>query len=306
MANSSGKQRFVIGITVFLIIVGVLLLIGFFVVNQLTSVLGSKCVAEIDIDYPITVEGTPETVFASGYPSSDEVATKIRELNDRDDVASVLVVYNSGGGSTVASKEIYDAMKDLKKPKVAYFRETAASGAYYIATASDYIISEPYALTGNIGVIGTVVSMDGLFEKIGINATSFTSGEHKDIGSPFREMTPEEKQIMQNIVNEIFQDFKRVVLENRKGKINLARSEEIFDGRIFTGKQAKEVGLVDEIGNKRTAILKAAEYGGIKAKKPEDVRICKIEIRQQSNPLFGMQTFIQKFSSEFNTGVYFK
>lgn len=307
MSGFFGKQKFVVGIATFLLVIFIVLAIGFLAINYLVSLLGSKCVAEVGIDYPLTVEGMPETLFDTGYPSSEELAENIRELNSRDDVGSVIFVFNSGGGSTVASKEIYDAIKDLKKPKVAYFRETAASGAYYAATAADYIISEPYAITGSIGVVAMVVSMEGLFDKLGINATAITSGKHKDIASSFKNMDPEELDIMQNIVDEIFQDFKRIVIENRKGKLNAVRADEIFDGRVFTGKQAKELGLIDEVGSKRDAIMKAAALADIEAKKPDDVRICEIEVRKKSsNPLFGMQALFQKFTETLPSGILLK
>lgn len=307
MSGVSNKQKFILGTFGIVALIFIFLIIGFIIINSFSSLFQEKCVAEVDIEYPLTVDGMPATLMSEGYPSSEEIATKIRELNTRDDVAAVLFVFNSEGGSTVATKEVYDSMKDLKKPKVAYFREVAASGAYYAATSADYIVAEPYALTGSIGVIATVVSMSGLFEKIGINATSVTSGKHKDIGSPFREMSEEEQSIMKAIVDEVFQDFKKVVIENRKGKINMARADEIFDGRIVTGKQAKELGLVDAIGGKRDAIIKAAELGGIKNKKPEDIRICKIEARTESNPLFGATSFIHGLSEKLpSTGIYFK
>ncbi len=306
MGGLFGKQKFVIGIATFLLLVLVLLALGFVVINYVASSLGSKCVAEVDISYPLTVEGMPETLLDSGYPSSGELADKIRELNSRDDVGSVLFVFNSGGGSTVATREVYDAIKAVKKPKVAYFRETAASGAYYAATAADYIISEPYAITGSIGVIGVVVSMGGLFDKLGINATAITSGKHKDITSSFREMTPEEREIMQGIVDEVFQDFKKIVMENRRGRLDVSRSEEIFDGRIFTGKQAKALGLVDEVGSKRDSLMKAAALGGMEAKSPSDVKICVIEVRETGNPLFGMQSLFRKFAESASFGVYFQ
>ncbi len=306
MSGFSGKQNFTIGIATFLLLVFVLLAIGFLAVNYLISSLESGCVAEVTIDHPLTVQGMPETLFEMGYPSSGELADKILELDSRDDVKGVVFVFNSGGGSVVATREVYDAINSLKKPKVAYFRETAASGAYYAATAAYYIISEPYAITGSIGVVGVVVSVEGLFDKLGINTTTITSGKHKDITSSFREMTPEEREIMQNIIDEIFQDFKGIVTENRKGRLNIARSDEIFDGRIFTGKQAKELGLVDAVGSRKDAIMKAAELAGIKARSPDDVRICDVKVRESSNPLFGMQASFQKFAESVQSGFYFK
>lgn len=248
-----------------------------------------KCVAIVEITDEISTSGTPVSLFSEGTAGSEDIAKKIDSLNSRNDIASVLFVINSPGGSVVATREIYDSVKGLKKPKVAYLRETAASGAYYIATATDYIISDPDALTGSIGVIATFADMSVLFDKIGVNTTNIKSGESKDIGSPVRPMTDKERAIIQAIVNEIFTEFKNVVIANRGSALNRLKFEEILDGRVVTGRQAKDIGLVDQLGSKKDALKKAAELGNITAKEP---LICKITIKRGTDDIFSMQSLL--------------
>ncbi len=296
---SGVKKRKLILSTMLLLAIAFIVLIALFILlAELLPSFTGRCVAVVDINVPLTVEGSPMTLIETGYPSSEQLARSIKEIDGRDDVGAVLFVVNSGGGSVVATREVYDAVKNLEKPKVAYFREIVASGAYYVATGTDYIISEPTALTGNIGVVATFVSMGGLFEKLGINATTITSGDYKDIGSPFRNMTEEERAIMQSIVDEIFQDFKDVIIENRGDKLSRLKFDEITDGRIMTGRQALEVGLVDDTGNIDDALLKAAELGGIDAETADDVRVCYIEVLPTEGGLFSAESFISSIQEK--------
>ena len=233
-------------------------------------------------------------MLSSALPSSEEIANKIEELDKREDVGAVVFVINSPGGSVVASREIYTSIVNLSKPKVGYFREVAASGAYYISTPLDYIISDPATLTGSIGVIITFSDLSGLFEKIGYNSTSIKSGELKDIGSSDRPITDKEREIIQAAVDEIFEDFKSIVLKHRGSKLNKAKFEEILDGRVITGKQAKAIGLVDELGNKKDAINKARELAGL----PEDAPTCEISVVSSSSGLFGLNSLFSPSSSK--------
>jgi protease IV len=283
-----------LGTVLALALVFMLVVALFFVLSSFTPALLGKCVAVVDVDMPLSVEGEqPSVLGGGGYPGSEEMAGTIGALNQRDDVGAVVFVFNSPGGSVVATREIYDSVKGLDKPKVSYFREVAASGAYYVASGTDYIVSDPDALTGSIGVVTTVTSMEGLFEKLGINATSITSGEHKDIGSPYRNMTEGERAIFQGIVDEIYQEFRGIVVENRKGRLNMALFDNATDGRIMTGRQAQKAGLVDQLGTKQDAIVKAADLAGIPYESPEDIRTCPVETGISEPGLFGMSGFIR-------------
>lgn len=280
--------------TAFIFIVVFLILIGMFYLFSLAlPSLMSPCVAVVDINYPISVEGSPSSLFSSGYPSSDQVSETLRELDSRADVGAIVFVVNSGGGSFIASKEIYNEVSNLSKPSVAYFREVAASGAYHISVGTDYIISDPNCLTGSIGVITSTTSMQDLFEKIGVNNTAITSGKYKDIGSPYREMTDSERAIMQSIVDEAFMDFKSDIVKNRHDQLDMELFEQVADGRVITGRQAKRIGLVDETGTKEEAILKAAHLANISAESASDVRICLVSVMPQEGGLFSAETFIQ-------------
>jgi len=140
----------------------------------------------------------------------------------------------------------------------------AASGGYYIACASDLIIANPGTITGSIGVLMQFSNFEELLKKIGIKGVVLKSGEHKDIGSPFREMTPEEKKIMQGVIDNVHQQFIQAVAEGRK--LDRAKVVQIADGRIITGEQAKKLGLVDQMGNLQDAIDTTAKMVGIEGK----------------------------------------
>ncbi|MFA5077533.1 MAG: signal peptide peptidase SppA [Candidatus Micrarchaeia archaeon] len=269
---------------VFLVFLGILLF------SSISMPIFGKCVAVVNIDSEISSRSTPQSLFADSIPGSEEIAKSIEELDSRDDVASVLLVVDSPGGSVVGSQEIYRAVKNLDKPKVAYFRESAASGAYYISTGTDYIISEPSALTGSIGVIMTLADLSGLFEKIGYNMTDVISGESKDMGTPSRPLTQKERAILQSLVDEIFQDFRSVVVQNRGSRLNMQKFEEILDGRVVSGKQAKEIGLVDALGSKEDAIMQAAQLGNITDSEP---RLCVVSPSSGSQGLFGMNSLLR-------------
>jgi protease-4 len=283
-----------LGTVLALALVFIVVIALFFILSSFTPALLGQCVAVVDVDMPLSVEGAPASIFGgTGYPGSEELAGTIDGLNGRADVGAVVFVFNSGGGSVVATREVYESVKNLDKPKVSYFREIAASGAYYVATGTDYIVSDPDALTGSIGVVTTITSMEGLFEKLGINVTSVTSGKHKDIGSSSRNMTDEEQAIFQGIVDEIFSEFRGVVLENRGERLNMAIFNNVTDGRVMTGRQALKAGLVDELGSKKDAIRKAADLAEIPYENPEDIRICPVQTSVSEPGLFSMEGLVR-------------
>ena len=179
-------------------------------------------------------------------------------------VKAVVVRVNSPGGSVVASNEIYKMIKDFSKPVVFSFGETAASGGYYIACAGKWIIANPDTLTGSIGVISELFNADELMKKVGVQVIVIKSGANKDIGSSFRPMTDEEKILWQTIIDQAFDGFAQIVAQGRN--LPQDRVRQIADGRVYNGRQAKELGLVDQLGFLQDAIDKAGELGGIKGK----------------------------------------
>jgi len=241
-----------------LAIVGTVLLVGeVFII----PFMGDN-VAIIPIKGDITLEGCGGSIF--GTYQCARVSTIKRSLKEADGdptVRAVVLDINSGGGSVVASRELMRAIKNTSKPVVAWIGEAGASGAYYAATGADRIIADRDSLTGSIGVIMTIRHYYGLYQKLGINVTVIKAGKGKDIGSPYREMTEEEKEELKEMLNQIYHDFILDVAKNRN--LSFSYVENISDGTIYLGSKAKELGLIDDVGGIDDAIRLAAELGGI-------------------------------------------
>jgi protease-4 len=196
----------------------------------------------------------------------DSINQQIKEYGERDDVKTIVIRINSPGGGVGPSQEVYREIKKVsaKKKVVASMGAVAASGGYYIAAAADKIIANPGTITGSIGVIMEFANAEELFAKIGLKGYVVKSGEYKDIGSPFRGMKDNEKKLLQDVIDDVHKQFIDVVAENRKLKVDVVRK--FADGRIFSGAQAKNIGLVDDIGNFQDAIDMAASMANIKGK----------------------------------------
>ncbi|MBI4697487.1 MAG: signal peptide peptidase SppA [Nitrospirae bacterium] len=162
------------------------------------------------------------------------------------------------------SQEIYKEIINLKKQKkiVVSMGTVAASGGYYIACPADRIVADPGTLTGSIGVIMEIPNIEGLMKKIGVESRVIKSGRHKDIASIFKSMSEEERKILQSVLDDVHEQFISAVSESRH--IAYEKVKDLSDGRIFTGRQAKGLGLVDDMGNLEDAIKLAGEISGIK------------------------------------------
>ncbi|MGD2164766.1 MAG: signal peptide peptidase SppA [Anaerolineae bacterium] len=216
-------------------------------------------VAVIRLDGAIT-PGPQDYLSTTGI-TPDRVRSLLDQASADPSVRAVVVRVNSPGGSVVASDEIYRTLLSYEKPIVISMGDTAASGGYYISCGGDYVMAHPDTLTGSIGVISQFLNIEELLDKVGVDAVVITTGPRKDIGSPFREMTEEEKEAWRAILNQVYEDFVNVVADAR----GLSKQDvrDIADGSIFTGQQAKEIGLVDDVGTREEAIDKAADLGGI-------------------------------------------
>ena len=211
-----------------------------------------------------TIMGGQQSLFASAAASED-IMSQIRAAAKDPSVKAVVLRINSPGGGVAATQEITRELEKLKetgKPVITSMGDTAASGGYWLAATSDKIYANEGTLTGSIGVIMTIQNLEELYKKLGMDFEVFKSGPYKDIGSTSREMTPEERNILQGMVDEIFSEFVDVVAKGR----NLPREdvEKLATGRVYTGNQALEVKLVDEIGNYYDAVKEAGRMAGIK------------------------------------------
>ncbi len=179
-------------------------------------------------------------------------------------IKAILLRINSPGGAVGPSQEIYLELirARKKKPIVASLGTIAASGAYYVASAANKIVAAPGTLTGSIGVKLELANVERLLDKLGIEPMVLKSVPYKDIGSPFREMKPEEKKILQGVLNDVQRQFVEAVAKGRN--LPVKKVEKIADGSVFTAKKAKQLGLVDVLGNFEDAVSLAARMAGIK------------------------------------------
>jgi protease IV len=293
-----------IGILSVFVIFLVILIIGvtsILIISEVFAVVTEENnkIAEIKIDFPITDIKEEQTLFGpTPSPSSDDIIAQIRKANKREDIRAIVLYVNSPGGEVIASREIYEEVIKTEKPVVTYIRQIGASGAYYIASGSDYIIAEPESLTGSIGVmIGGIVSFEKMFENLGIDYNTISSGDKKNMGDIGRDMSLEEKEIIQEIVNQIFEDFKKAVYENRKDRDRFSNEkfQEVTDGRLMSGRTAYEIGLIDEIGNSKKAFEKAKELAGL-----EDYKIVRVD-ETESSRFFGK--FAENIIKPINIGI---
>jgi protease IV len=192
-----------------------------------------------------------------------ETLEQIKTFRDDSSIRAILVRIESPGGGVGPSQEIYQEIRQTieKKPVVASMGGIAASGGYYVASAANYIVANPGTLTGSIGVIIRFSNFSGLFDKLGYEMITLKSGQFKDIGNPSRKMTPEEAAMTQTLIDEVHQQFIQDVVKGRNLPEEQVRP--IADGRVLTGALAKQLGLIDELGNFRNAVKAAARLGNI-------------------------------------------
>lgn len=195
----------------------------------------------------------------------------VEEINDHADdssIKAIIVRVDSPGGGVVVSQEIYNALLNARKTGgkkvVVSLGSVAASGGYYIAAAGDRIVANPGTLTGSIGVKMEFANLEKLLEKIGVRGMVVKAGEYKDIGSPYREMSEPERKLLQAVIDDVHGQFIEAVAKGRS--LPEADVRAIADGRIFTGKQALQLKLVDQLGDLEDSIHAAAELAGIKGK----------------------------------------
>jgi len=241
--------------------------------KQVTSLLSDAdkdAVGVISIDGPI-YRSSGGRSFEKGVV---QWGRKLEKLAKRKDVKAIVIKINSPGGSVGAVQELYTVMQRIRaeygKPIVAHLGDVAASGGYYLAATCDKVVAHPGTLLGSIGVIFNNVNAEGLLAKVGVKSRVIKSGKMKDIGSMSRPMTQEEQDLLQALIDNAYGQFLGAVVKGRK--LPEAQIRPLADGRIFTGEQGLENGLVDQLGDSYSAVLLAAKLGGIKDKKPKVVR----------------------------------
>ena len=254
-----------------------LVIAGFFVL-----VLGITLLVEA---IPIASENSIALIRIEGIIiDSHEVLQQIKHFADDSAIQAIVVRINSPGGAVVPSQEIYAALKrirdDGEKTVVTSMGNMAASGGYYIASASNTILANPGTITGSIGVIMEMTNVEELLDKVGIESVVVKSGLHKDLASPFRPLSVQSRTILQHVMDDVHDQFIHAVAEGRE--MGVEQVHALADGRIFTGRQALAVNLVDRLGTLQDAIQLAADLAGI----TEEPTVIEIE------PRFSLQDLI--------------
>ena len=233
---------------------------------QSRGLVGPEYVAVLELSGTIAYEESPLSLFGGATLTPEAVKDMVEQVEQDPKARAVVLVINSPGGSAVASEEIYQILRELSEDRVvvSYISEYGASGGYYIALAGDVVVASPSSLTGSVGAIALLINYADLMEKLGVKAETFKSGPMKDIGSPWRPMTDEERQVMQSMIDSIASTFQERVRKVRGDKIK--DWDDVLTARPYTGVQAMEVGLVDQVGTLEDAINVARRMAGL----PED------------------------------------
>ena len=230
---------------------------------------------------------------------------KIGQAKNDDSIKAVVIVVNSPGGSVGASQEIYRALEKLrkKKPVVVSMGNVAASGGYYISVPANVIYANPGTITGSIGVIIQHVNINGLLDRFGIKMENIKSGKNKDILYPNNELTPEQKKLIEETIKDVYDQFLDAIVKYRPIKKDELRK--YADGRVFSGRQALKLKLVDKLGNVQDAIEEARKLAGLKK---EEFTI--VELKDEEgffDKLLGSE-FKSKINSMFKSdvGIYYR
>jgi protease IV len=228
MAISGGKKVFLI-----ITLIVVIIFIALYLVASLTTA-GSGKIGVVEIEGPIT--------------DMKEAMEDVVKFKEDDSVRGVILRINSPGGAVGPTQEIYSEIKKLKKSKKVYVSmgSVCASGGYYLAVTGEKVYASPSTITGSIGVIMEQAVVEDLMKKIGIESNTIKSGPLKDTGTPFRKMRDDERKYLQGVIDSIYEQFVNDVAEGRKMPVDQVKL--LADGRIYTGLQAKDTGLIDTIG----------------------------------------------------------
>lgn len=197
---------------------------------------------------------------------SDATIKLIHSYRDDPNIKAIILRINTPGGSVAPVQEIFSELRKLEKPIVASMGSTAASGGYYIACAADTIVANPGTLTGSIGVIMQFTKLKGLYDKVGLEHQVIKSGQFKDSGSMFRDLSEDDIAILQETVDDVYNQFVDAISESREDTLTRDEIIKLANGRIFSGRQALEYKLIDKLGNLQDAIVVAGELGNIEGK----------------------------------------
>ena len=245
-------------------------------------------------------------VVVGAIMDSQDVIEELVDFQNDHSVKAIVLRVDSPGGGVGPSQEIYEAVRDIRKikPVVASMGSVAASGGYYIAAACEKIYANPGTMTGSIGVIMEFADLRELLGKIGVGTRVIKSGRLKDIGSPTRDMTPEEKMLLQGVIDDAYDQFVEAVAAGRH--LDKDKVKAVADGRIMTGRQAQALQLVDELGGLSAAVRGAADIAGMSGDPqvvyPEEEKPSLMDLLMKNM----MTSFQQSLQQRVTSGLQFR
>jgi len=259
--NNKSVWGIVIAVLVFLFI------LGYIFAGVLSLLVGgtevqSGNIAVVPVKGIISTENSGD-LFGTVNAVSSTIVADIEKASGNPQIKAILLEINSPGGAPVATDEVVQAIKSTNKTVVAWIRETGASGAYWIASAADYVVANRMSITGSIGVYGSYLDFSGLLTDWNVTYERLIAGEYKDLGVPYRVLEPDEKRLLQKKLDILHEEFKSDVQNNRK--LSDEEIQAAGNGEFFLGSEAKQLGLVDELGGKGEAIAFIENKLGIKA-----------------------------------------
>jgi protease-4 len=210
---------------------------------------------------------------------SETIVEALQEANDDDDVAAIVLRIDSPGGSALASDMIWRTTQTLDKPLVVSMGDVAASGGYYIAMGADRILAEPGTITGSIGVVGGKLAVRGLYDKIGITTDVISRGKNSGMFSSTEKFADGEREVVTNMMHDIYRLFTSKAAQGRG--MELDKLEELAGGKVYTGRDALHLGLIDELGTLRDALQVAKKLGGLDPGKKYQLEL----LPEPENPL---------------------
>lgn len=218
----------------------------------------------------LLLSGESESALTMDVTGSRTISRLLRRAAENPSIRALVVYVDSPGGSAAAAQEIFQAIQRFKnrtgRPVIAAMGDVAASGGYYVAAAADKIYALPSTLTGSIGVIWQSINMEKLLAQLGIRAETLKAGRFKDVGSLFRPMAPQERELLQQLLNDVYEQFIADVAKGRR--LPVAKVQAVADGRVLTGRMALRVGLVDELGTLDDALRFARRQANLPASAP--------------------------------------
>lgn len=249
----------------------------------------------VRVEGPIDMSGSASPMLMSR--GAEGIISRLDEMEKNGDIRAVVVRINSPGGTVGASQEIYQKLWRLRKkniPLIASMGEVAASGGYYVASACDYIVANHGTITGSIGVIAMSPNLKRLFEKIGIDMRVIKSGRYKDMLSAFRDISPEERQLVQEIIDSSYRKFLKDVALGRN--MNESDIAPIADGRVMSGETALKNKLVDMLGTFEDAVDKARKLGKLPEDAPvyDEVRMPLEQLLMRMEMIFGGRALMER------------